>query len=454
MEESQQEEINSIYQQATEALEEKYYYKALNFYQETLLLNKKSSYPYIKTAEIHEIKQDFYQSEKILKEGIQNVSDKDELYLSLGKLYLKSNNLSDAEKTLKKIDNPINFPEKNIKLAEIYYKQNNKEKAMEKIEELLSENEIDNTTKRFLETKYLQSLSSVYDNPQEALTILNQGNFTEEILLTKTENLKEILNMEVSNYQKLLLSQELINQGFPALIIPEVTKIIKAEPEYRDAYLVLGTAHFESENKEEAKTIWEKAIEKDPAHGENHFLLSQYYLSQKNIEKAELYAERASYIEPKNSKFSVFLATLHFQQNNCEKAIREQERVVNQLVLWQSQEEIINNQISLVNFYLECNNFKKAVSLSEKLKNSQTPTELDQQILDLHAWSFWKKDGNKEQSTQNYQTLLSQYPNESIIHWHYSKILRESGNIKQADIEKNRAYELDIYNTLPSENTS
>ena len=419
--------------QANEYYQEKYYNNALISYQKAIVTDSKKSDSYLKLAEIYILKNNLQNAELILKEGAKNVKDDDSIYLALGDLLSKQTRYDETLNAYLQIKNK----EASTKIAITYYQLNQANQALTTLNELTENNYSE-------EYYYLKSLYFIFSDPQEALKILETGNFTNELSI-KTSTLKTLLKNENSEYNKLLLSREIISQGFPSLATNTLQQITADNPQYRDAYLILGKAYFEVNSLNEAEIAWQKAIEIDPTSGETHFLLSQLYYAQNNFQNARIEAEKAFNLEPINYRFSSFLAKIYDKEQNCDLKIQTQEKTVNDLASWQDPQTLQENQIILINYYLNCNEITEAFSLAEKLNNSQNSLEKEKIIKDLYLWIKWLKEKD-ETLISLYQNYLQKFPNSASGHYHYGKILEEFGNLTESKKEIERAFELEELN--------
>lgn len=433
-EKEQQKTFNRYLQQAEVKLTERYYFDALGLYQKALLTNPNHYQPYLKIAEIYALRSDLVSAKVMLEQGLKRSKDKDPLYLSLGDLYLKDHQINQAIETYVQLKGES--PEKHLHLANAYYQQGERQKALQALSNLTP----------LPQVVYFQSLAYLFDDPVHARQVLESISFTED-LQSKTQALMEILALEKSDYQTLLLAKELTDQDYPALAIPPLTGIIKNNPHYRDAYLILGQAYFENHQLREAQKTWEQILAIDPTYSQSYYLLSQLSLTQNSFDEAEKWAQKAIYFEQSNPSYYSLLAEIYHEKSSCELEISSQEKVVNDLSLSQTPLELIQNQLILINYYQECQKIDEALLLAEELKNNET-NNLEVEINDSYFWSVWLKRQNAAEIVSAYESLVKQYPSYSLGHEHYGKILSEIGFGEKAETEMRRAEELQINNNF------
>ena len=430
---NERQKVYDIYlKQGNEYLKNKYYNNAIISYQKAIITDSRKDTPYLKLAEIYTLKNNSQNAELILEEGIKNIKDKDNLYLSLGDLLFNQRKYNEAIGIYFQISNEV--IERPYKIAEAYYQLNQRAQALAILNEV-SENNISN------EYFYLKSLFYLFSDSKEALRILKTVNFTGD-LEVKTLTLKSLLKNEDSEYNKLLLAKEIIVQGFPIITINPLQQIISQNPKYRDAYLILGKAYFDNNELSKAETNWQKAIEIDLTYGETYFLLSQLYYTQNNLQNAKNEVEKAILLEPTNYRFYSFIAQIYDKQQNCDLKIQSQEKTVNELTLWQNSQTILDNQILLTKYYLDCNETTKSLVLTENLNNSNLTMEKEKIVKDLYLWTKWQKEKDSN-ILSLYQNYLQKFPDSASGHYHYGKLLEEQGNLTESKKEIERAYELE-----------
>lgn len=436
-------QYKQILPQAETAFKNKEYTEAVILYQKAIAFKNDESLPYLKIASIYELKNNSAEVIKIIQQGLKSASAKDDLYKKLGETYLQTKEYKLAKESFAELS--TTSTQRELFLLEVALKQNDLTAAQSEIDHLT---EISSQTNSNLEQfYYFKGLYLIATNLEKAKSELEKE--TAVSLQEQKVKLIELLNSEKSDFQTLLLGQELTKQGFSALALPSLQTVVTTQSQSRDAYLVLGSAYYENNQSNEALQNWQKAADLDPSYGETFYLLGQAYYSQKDFPNAQIQIEKAVTLEKSNPLLYRLLARIYAQQNLCDRTITTQEKLVNEISLWQSKEERLDNQITLVKDYQNCQLIDLALSLSEKLSKLDPSMDTvsanrSTEIMELYLWSKWLKNQDINTSLTDYQNFTSKNPDFALGHYHYGLLLEKSGEQKQGQQEKNRGFELDL----------
>ena len=115
--------------------------------------------------------------------------------------------------------------------------------------------------------------------------------------------------------------RELNKKNRPDRSVPHFQKAIALYPEYDEAYVQLGVAHFQQREMATAQETLEKAVETNPKNVHAHTLLGMVYREQKHIDRSEQALQEAVKLEPGNWLAHMELAKTLLEQQKPGEAL-------------------------------------------------------------------------------------------------------------------------------------
>ncbi|MDP2624824.1 MAG: tetratricopeptide repeat protein [Candidatus Peregrinibacteria bacterium] len=97
----------------------------------------------------------------------------------------------------------------------------------------------------------------------------------------------------IESYKKTLVGRSLAETDQPTLAISLLYDVLREEPDYRDAWIIIGFVYLSTESYEDAQDALLKAVELDPTKGETRYFLGLAYFGEEEIESAIIQFELA-----------------------------------------------------------------------------------------------------------------------------------------------------------------
>lgn len=127
-----------------------------------------------------------------------------------------------------------------------------------------------------------------------------------------------------TTYRSTLVARALADVGECELALPILGRVLMAQDDYRDAWIVQGFCHLMTERFAEAKTSLERAYQIDPQKPETQYFLARTYAALKDHASAITYAQYAlqNGFTPA-AEARRFLAAEAFATDNTDLALQE-----------------------------------------------------------------------------------------------------------------------------------
>ncbi len=425
-----------------------YYLRAREKYEDASALKKAEIYPYQKQAEILELKKDYEQKIKLLKSGVENTKSAPILVETIIDTYLNHNLPQEAIQTLNQAPQTIS---NQLKIIQAYLLLGEVDSATEDFNKI-NQSDLSNNNNNLFETyNYYNIILKIVLEPQSLDEDDYINNLPEEV---KSEilQIKKTLEKDNSTYRELLIAQNLIDLNFTNLAITKLDTILKNDPDYRDAYFLLGIAYLQNQQDySKAVTSLEKTLEIDPTYAPAYFSLSQLYFNNDKIEQALSAITKATYLEKSNQTYLSYSAKIKASNNNCAEAISDQETVFYGLKKWQDDKTLYGNGVILIKYYTQCDLKDKALNLGTELMNNWKPGEKNSEYLELKElvlWNEWQENNDQPQSVTDYESFIEENPTQTMAYYHLGKIWKESGNKEKGTEYLQKAYEMDTNNLI------
>jgi len=431
--------------EAETALSEHSYQEALTLYQKAMLIDKSNYLPYLAAAEIYSLKNQPQNALDLILQGVQNAAEKKELYLEAGRLSLALNDPQKAREYLLHADQQ-DF-QTHLLAGQTYLVQDNLPQAQKMLSAATTTQPTDPASHYYL------ALALVFDDPQKALeeakTATERSWEGKAKALSLQQTLAEMLAAKNDLFKTTLMCYALLAAGYPQPTINPLKAVLRQDPKYRDALILLGTVQFKLEQENEALSYLNAALQIDPAYAQTSLLLGQIYESQTNFPEAQKYFEQASELEHLNVTFLEELATFYERREQFTQATDTWEK------LTANEEEVdltkIENEIHLAFLYLDkLHDLAKGGDWASQLKTASDSdslplpdADLKSRIEDLDLW-FSFSQGKEKEALEGYQTLVTQSPYNPLFWYHKAKVEEALGKKKESKESLTRARDLDL----------
>lgn len=294
------------------------------------------------------------------------------------------------------------------------------------------------------EVVYLQGILKAYlGNYDEATllfqTVIDSGESSE--LSQHADNfLNSISEFKLAedaplSYQQTLIARSLAETGENALAVELIYTVLQTEPDYRDAWIILGYVYLDEEQYNDAQEALLKAIELDPTKAETRYFLGLSYFGLEDYESAVLQLELAieSGFEPRVQAYQKLGDAAVLTQDYL-KAVEAYENV---LILNSSD---VNLYIRPIWLYLDhLNNPKAAHELAEEALKEHPESAM---AYNLMGWvQTVQEDYENAEENLNYALILD--PNLAAAYLNYGRWCEAQEFYERAKENYKRAYTLD-----------
>lgn len=325
-------------------------------------------------------------------------------------------------------------------LGQIYLEQEQFEAARELFNTLPA----DQTSTSYTSTLYYQgTLAAFFGDTTAAETLLNQviTRNDDPALSKKSTNLLSSLNeyklAEEGSpaYLKTLLARSMAENEEISMAIALVYEVLRDEPDYRDAWIILGYSYLTQDKFKEAQEALFKAVQLDPVKAESRYFLGLSYFGLDDYGSAVTQLELAikGGFEPKVQAYQK-LGDAAVLAQNYPTAADAYEKI---LALNSTDVGLYVRPIWL---YLDqLNNPKRALELgSEALKN-HPDSAMAYNLLG------WAQIGNKQyaEAEQNLNSALVLDVNLAAAHLNFGRLFEQKNDPERAKESYKRAYTLD-----------
>jgi tetratricopeptide (TPR) repeat protein len=382
--------------------EEGHYELAAAEYQKAATLAPQESEGYARLGKAYFYDEKYLEAKAALQKAITLGSAESEAQILLGRTYLELGKFSDAESTFLKI------------------------------------------TPSTTETVYYQAIFKAYNGAyEEAKTLFQQvidSGESSELSQNATTYLSAMTEFgsaedAPASYATTLIARSLAETGQETLAIDLVYSVLQVEPDYRDAWIILGYVYLSQEKYADAEEALLKAIELDPTKAETRYFLGLSYFGKEDYTSALIQFELAleSGFEPRVQVYQK-LGDAAVLVNDYQKAVEAYENV---LILNSSD---VNLYIRPIWIYLDqLNDLKSARTWAEKAVTDHPNSAMSYNLL---GW-VQTEAGEWTAAEENLNYALILDPNLAGAYLNFGKWYEAQGRLEEAKERYKRAYSLD-----------
>lgn len=237
------------------------------------------------------------------------------------------------------------------------------------------------------------------------------------------------------NYLKTLIARSLAETEESSLAISLLYEILRVEPDYRDAWIIMGYTYLTLEKYIDARDALVKALEQDPTKEETRYFLGLAYFGLDEFASAVPQFELAieSGFEPRVQAYQK-LADVAVLAQEYEKAAEAYENV---LTLNSSDAELYIRPVWLYIDHL--NNVDRAMELGEEAITNHPNEAMSYNLL---GWAQTAAN-DFDQAEQNLSYALVLDPNLAAAYLNFGWWNQKKDNIEAAKENYKRAYTID-----------
>ncbi|MBT6068806.1 tetratricopeptide repeat protein [Candidatus Peregrinibacteria bacterium] len=258
------------------------------------------------------------------------------------------------------------------------------------------------------------------------------------------DNAKRILNAFTTfegsegaqeTYLRTLLAQNLSEINEHNLTIQVIYDVLEANPEYRDAWIILGYSYLNLEKYFDAISSLKEAEEIDPSKPETLYFLGLAEKKQGEYGESINHLEIAlrNGFEPKEAVFKE-LAEGYLKNEEYEKSVQYYEKLI------EVNPENLDAFIKAIWIYLDfIGDSNKATEIAESVVLSHPDSALSYNLL---GWAL-AEEGDVEGSKENLDKAIEMDENLAAAYLNLGIWYEVQDNLKEAKANYNRAYELE-----------
>lgn len=392
---------NERIQKGDTLFQNEYYNLAIKEYAAASQLQPEEAKPYLKIGLVHFEQKDFKQAEENFIYALKLEKNNLEAKINLGKTQIQQEKFKEARDTFNEI------------------------------------------SKQSQTVKYYQALIAAFFNDHERAKELFQETINIKTAQLISENAKKFLEsyQEFEKYEggkeihlKTILAKSYDQTSqftFAANILQEV---LKEEPEYRDAWILLGYAYLNQGKYGDARESFQEAFDLDPEKAETRYFLGLAYFGEDNLEKAILNLEIAleNGFQPQ-IQVKQKLAEMYLLNENYEKAIVFYEEILDET------EVDVDFYIRPIWIYIEHLNIPlKALELAHKARSEHPDEAMGYNLL---GWAETAND-NLSQAETDLRKALEINPNLAAAYLNLGTLYEKKKKIDLAKENYKKAYEL------------
>jgi tetratricopeptide (TPR) repeat protein len=237
------------------------------------------------------------------------------------------------------------------------------------------------------------------------------------------------------HYLKTLIGRSLSETGESNLAISLLYDVLRDEPEYRDAWIILGYSYLSEEKYSEAQDALFKAVEMDPTKAESRYFLGLSYFGMDDYNSSMTQLELAieSGFEPKVQAYQK-LGDVAVLAKSYKKAADSYEKV---LILNSEDIELFIRPVWLNIDHL--NDAKKALVLGEQAVKEHPSEAMSYNLL---GWAQLSLNDLKG-AEQNLKYSLIIDPNLAAAHFNLGRLYEARTQLDEARDSFKEAYTID-----------
>lgn len=279
--------------------------KALRNYKYAAAINGNRNIIYeakIKRAEIFYDHWQLNEAEKELLEAINEKRNDYRAYELLGDVYLAKREFDKSTDNYNRALELNNKEELNIKLAKCFIANQRLDFASDMFLNLQKENLKNNSKQNHNEELlYYLGLIDLYENVfynDYLKNIESSGDYKERI--TEIKKVIEIYSDKKNDDYNAFIIADLYNKiGEPYFAIDRISKVIKNNPSYRDAWIISGKSNFIIGDYKKSLHDFNRALDLDSNNPEIYFWIASVYNKTGNNLKAEGFFGKYEALSPR-----------------------------------------------------------------------------------------------------------------------------------------------------------
>lgn len=398
---------NERIQKGDTLFQNEYYSLAIKEYAAASQLKPEKAKPYIKIGQAHFKQKDFKQAEKNFTYALKLESNNLEAKINIGKTQIQQEKFKEAQDTFNKISQRNQTVKYYQALIATFFFDHEKAKEL------------------FQETIDIGTAKSISENAQNFLRSYQE--------FEKYEGGKEI-------HLKTVLAKSYDQTSQFTFAINILQEVLKEEPEYRDAWILIGYAYLNQEKYGEARESFQQAFDLDPEKAETRYFLGLAYFGENNLEKAILNLEIAleNGFQPQ-IQVKQKLAEMYLLNENYEKAIVFYEEILDET------EVDADFYIRPIWIYIEhLNEPLKALNLAHKARAKYPEEAMGYNLL---GWAEIAND-NLNQAEINLKKAIEINPNLAAAYLNLGTLYEKKKKIDLAKENYKQAYELGKGNSV------
>jgi len=233
-----------------------------------------------------------------------------------------------------------------------------------------------------------------------------------------------------------LLARSFVSIGEHELAIAKLTPVVANDPDYRDAWTLLGYAEFAREEYELARQALQTAYNLDPTHPDTQYLLGLSFIELQNYTEAERFLLLAEESNPdRAAEISRRLAEIYFETGN-HRASADRYTAL----LTASESTSIQDYIRPMHLYLDLvDDGRAAWTVASLALERHGDTAM---AYNLAGWVSIANNYLPEAKSYLDQAIAID-PNLAAAHYNLGRYYQTAGDLESALASYKRAFELD-----------
>lgn len=209
----------------------------------------------------------------------------------------------------------------------------------------------------------------------------------------------------------------------PADAAEDFRKVISIDPGNLQAQIWLGDAYAAMGDHDRALRAYNLAAASKALEPQARARIGNVYLKQQQLDKAESEFKDAVKASPQNAQANAGLGDVYRAQRKLDKSAKSYQRAADLTQQAPTQQAIVGN--NLANAYIDKGDCKTAIlELKKIVSNSQRP-EAVTMLVDAYV-----RCGNLAQGIREYESALSNHPDDMIAVRFLAEAYAHNGNVK------------------------
>lgn len=244
-------------------------------------------------------------------------------------------------------------------------------------------------------------VAAFYDKSTEAQSLLRNSQDPKANYLIAAYDEYALYPDSPKTHIDTLLVRAFCQIGEYELAIAKIKPVLGGDPDYRDAWILLGYAQYSKKNYSQAREAWNYAYALDPGKPETQYFLGLANLQLSDYNEAEKYLALAKANQFASKELDTFLAEIYFRTGKYREA---------------------------------------ADLLKQRIDNDKT-VPIDDFARPIYLFLSKLNDGSTAWKLAS--EAANRYPNEPLAHNFTGWVSLENGYLDQAESELKKAIELD-----------